>query len=352
MGGLTLPELHSAIPAVIQSEEAQRLSLSVLRERCTAGLPVHGLRAASASDALRATINACSKVRGPLADDTFQVLTTLEPEGYYGDGSEFTASSASFAIYPQDELPTYRYIGRAIETLENHTPGLGETVLAAISCAETSLPGVVAASALESFFGMMRWSDLDSSDSDEEAIRVLIEEQGFTEDSLPMLPSQFRDAVGGEMWLKPQSRLSAPAFRAALQSFGVGLAAELTGIVKRHLPAVCKRVRDIRTYSYYHGYYAVQLVLLRDDSQEAEFAALLDDIANDRANGSDDIALFRCAPLDLGPLGPPSKTRKPRKSAKPAPPFDGAVAVADVMRGYHLLNRLLHLLERIESQHL
>lgn len=74
MGGLTLPTLHSAIPAVIQSEDAQRLALDVLRERSAAGLPVSGLRASSAADALRSTIASCTGVRGPLADDTFEVL--------------------------------------------------------------------------------------------------------------------------------------------------------------------------------------------------------------------------------------------------------------------------------------
>lgn len=351
MGGLTLPAMHAGIPAVIQSVDAQRLALSVLRERSAAGLPVQGLREASAADAVRATINACTSVRGPLADDTFQVLVALEPEGYYGDGSEFTDSSASFAIYPQDEQPTYRYIGRAIDILEASTPGLGETVLAAIALAELALPGVVGASALESFFGGMRWSDLDSTASDDEATRVFIDEHGYTEDSLPMLPSQFRAAVGGEMWLKPKSKLSTPAFKAALRSLGSDLAAELTGIVKRHLPAVCRKVREISTYSYHHGYYCAQLVILRDDSRENDFAALFDDIGNDRANGGEDSALFRCVPLDLDPLAHPRSTRKPRKSSKPAPPFDGAAAVGDVMRGYHLLNRLLHLLERIDHQH-
>ena len=350
MGGLTLPTLHSAIPAVIQSEDAQRLALDVLRERSAAGLPVSGLRASSAADALRATIASCTGVRGPLADDTFEVLVALEPEGYYGDGSDFTSSGSSLAVYPCDEQPTYRYIGRAIEVLEASSPGLGETVLAAIGQAESALPGVVCASGLESFLSMMRWGDLDSSATDEKALHVLVAQHGYTVDSLPILPSQFVEVVGGPMWLKPKSRLSAPALRSALEPFGSGLAAELTGIVKRHLPAVCRRVRGLRTYNFHHGYYCTQLVILRSNAGEDEFEALFDDICNDRQNGSEDCALFRCTPLDHEPLATAGRTGRTRPASKRAPPFDGVAAVADVMRGYHLLNRLLHLLERVEQQ--
>lgn len=350
MGGLTLPRLHGAIPTLISSPEAHRLAMGLLRERCDVGLPVFGLSAKTPAEVLRRTIRAATRVRGPLADGSFDVLVAVEPERHHGEESEFCSSSASIAIYCKDERPAFRYIGKAIQRLEDSHRGLGETVLSAIALAEVALPGVVSASALESFMGMLRWSELDSSFADEDAKRILIDEGGYTEDSLPMLPSEFRKAVGGEMWLKPKSRLNAARLKAALSPFGEVLAIELTAIVKRHLPKVCRQIRAFNSnYSVFQGYYHCQLCIIPDDAGEGEFLGLFDDVYNDRMNSGEDSALLRCPPYEACRTTPPPRNRRSKK--EPAPiTFDGLATVAEVLRGYHLLHRLLHLLELIENQ--
>ncbi len=350
MGGLTLPKLHGAIPTEISSAEAHRLAMGLLRERCNVGLPVRGLSAKTPAEVLRRTIRAATRVRGPMAEGSFDVLIAVEPEGHHGEGSEFCSSSASIAIYCKHEQPTFRYIGKAIQKLEDSHPGLGETVLSAIAQAEVALPGVVSASALDSFMGMLRWSELDSSFADEEAKRILIDEGGYTEDSLPMLPSEFRKAVGGEMWLKPKSRLNATRLKSALLPFGQVLAIELAAIVKRHLPKVCRQIRTFNcSNSVFQGYYHCQLCILPNDSGAGEFLAIFDDIYNDRMNSGEDSALLRCLPYEACRTTPAPRKRR-TKEEPVATTFDGLAAAATVLRGYHLLHRLLHLLELIENQ--
>lgn len=352
MGGLTLPFLHPSIPSVIRSPDGQRMALSVLRNRFAAGLPVKGLRAPDPSTAVKATIESYMKLRGPLADDIFQVLVALDEEGYYGDGSDFSGDGPSFAIYPNDDMPAFRFVGPAIDLLEGLTPGLGETVLSTISFAERVLPGVLSAASLESLFSMMTWGELDSSASDEVAHDVLLNDMGYSEDSLPMLPSQFRTAMGGSMWLTPQPRLSPRQLTRALGSLDKSIARPLATIVTRDLPTVCREIQQTPADLCYHGAYCTQLVVVRSEEGLKGISRLLDDLFNDRMNSGDDGALFRCqAEPTEQPSRPPRAQKGPRSTLRAPRLFDSAAAVAAVMRGYHLLNRLLQLLETLELQH-
>lgn len=342
MGGLSLPTLHPAVPATLVAADAQQLHLRALRDRVEHRWPVHIGRSASAAQALGRTLQRMTRVRGPLAEEFASVAVVIDSSGWYGDHSYFGEDSATVALYPRGGV-SWNFIGTAIDRLEAHTPGLGETVLAALDVAEFGLAGIATPKRVREWFAMLYW---DYAAADEEARIILTDERGYSDDDRPLLPSEFDTAAGGTMWLAPKRRLGARAVRAALTRYPRPLASELAALVTTHLPQIGREARKrVETAEVDMSWHGVALCIWPHAATANGPRRLLDDVEQDRANSGEDDVLLRCELIGK------REHHRSRGRVEPAHrrPVDGLALVGSQLRGYHLVNRLLHLLQAIDN---